>query len=192
MNIHTTNYENYSDYRRKIKSISDRILLLDVNYFPLQNFTQCKILGSKNNEYFLNIQIKPNNIERNINLEIIPDDEDDILDIACTCMDFQIRKEPCKHIYWFCKYNLKNHEMNPKLSSPSDLYEFLYYYLYLNKKIKGRNETCPICLEKIDYNIDNYICCIDYCQNAVHNVCWCKYQYISNSNKCVLCRNEID
>ena len=184
----------YANFKRKLKSISDRILLLDVNYYPVSNFTQCKILGSTNKEYCINIQIKPadmKNVE-NQNFDLLPDKEDDILDISCTCMDYQFRKKTCKHIYWFCRNSLRNSSMNPELSKPSELYEFLYYYLEIGYKIKGRNESCPICLEHIDYDNENYICCTEKCKNAVHNICWSRYKYISNSNNCVLCRNPLN
>jgi hypothetical protein len=171
-------------------------LLLDVNYYPITNFTQCKILGSKDKEYSINIQIKPLNMQNVSNDEnntdifkFLPDNEDDILDISCTCMDFQMRKLTCKHIYWFCNFSLRN--MNPAYCKTSNLYDFLYYYLRLSKQNKGRNEECPICLEHIDYDNENYICCQNSCKNAVHNICWSRYKYISNSDKCVLCRNPI-
>lgn len=189
MNTFIKDKEYYSNFRRKIKSISDRILLLDVNYYPVSNFTQCKILGSKDKEYSINIKIESNEIKKEDEKDYIIDKEDDKLNISCTCMDYQMRKLNCKHIYWFCKNSLKNENMHPELCKPSDLYEFLYNYLRINKNTKGRNENCPICLEEIDYDNENFICCVDSCGNAVHNICWSRYKYISDSNKCVICRN---
>jgi len=176
----------YRRFKRKLKSISERILLLDVNYYPSSNFVQSKILSQTNKEYCINIQVKSNDMCIT-NYEMLPDNENDILDITCNCMDFQMRKCICKHIYWFCRCNLNN-IIDPK---PRDLYDFLYKYLYVPKKIKGRNENCPICLEKIYYDNENYICCSDNCGNAVHNICWSRYKYISNISNCVLCRNPI-
>lgn len=181
MNINLDDNEYYSNFKRKLRSISDRILLLDVNYYPITNFVQCKLLGSKDKEYCLNIYIN----------SIVDTIDTDTIDISCTCMDFQMRKKICKHIYWFCRYSLKDIDMKPDLCKSSQLYEFLYNYLQIDKKIKGRNENCPICLDNIDYNNENFICCTDNCGNAVHNICWSRYKYISNSNKCVLCRNLI-
>lgn len=184
---------NYENFQRKLKSISERIILLDVNYYPISNFTQCKILGSKNKEYCINIEIKT--INKNINyenFELLSYSENDILNISCTCMDYQYRQRTCKHIYWFCRNSLRTPSMNPKLSKASELYEFLYYYLEIGYKIKGRNNDCPICLEKIDYDNENYICCREKCNNAVHNICWSRYKYISNCNNCVLCRYPIN
>jgi hypothetical protein len=186
MNIENYDDDFYSKYKRKLRSISDRILLLDLNYYPVPNFTQCKILGSTNKEYSINIKIKCDQ-----NTQILHGGE--LLDISCTCMDYQVRKKNCKHIYWFCRYNLKNDDMNPDSSNIMQLYEFLYYYLNLNLdiNIRGRNEDCPICLEKIDYDEQNSVCCVNNCGNAVHNICWSRYKYITNSDKCVLCRNII-
>jgi len=178
------NNEEYSRIKRKLKSLSERILLLDVNYYPIPNFAQCKILSSKNKEYSINIQVKHQNIEK--------DDENDTLDISCTCMDYQVRKNFCKHIFWFCRNSLNQSTMNPLDCKSSDLYEFVYYYLHVGlSKKKGRNENCPICLEKIYYESENYICCENNCGNAVHNICWSRYKYIGNTSKCVLCRKYI-
>lgn len=188
MNNFIKDKEYYSDFRRKIKSISDRILLLDVYYYPISNFTQCKILGSTDKEYCINIKINQNN-EKTENDQAITEDK---LNISCSCMDYQMRKQTCKHIYWFCRYSLKEKNMDPKCCKTSQLYEFLYNYLNINKSIKGRNENCPICLEKIDYNNENFICCVDSCGNAVHNICWSRYKYISDTNKCVFCRHPYD
>jgi hypothetical protein len=60
---------------------------------------------------------------------------------------------------------------------------------------KGRNKTCPICLENIDYKSQNVICCISGCRNAVHAMCWNRYYVASNRYAitrvaCVVCRGD--
>jgi hypothetical protein len=165
----------YQVFKRQSKSLSQRIILLDVKYEAIENIIICKILGSSNKEYKLTFYINDNN-----NKEI---------KVGCTCMDFRMRKCICKHLYWFGKTNLKS--IRPHNWNIYDIYEFLYFYLYLNKGVKGRNENCPICFEEIDYENEKVICCEYSCNNAVHNICWSRYKYANLDARCVCCRSYI-
>ena len=59
-------------------------------------------------------------------------------------------------------------------------------------KSHGRNDKCSICLEPIDYVNENTICCINRCNNSVHQFCWNKYNiYNGYPNRCVICRHSL-
>ena len=160
------NFPNFiDDYKRRIKSVTQRILLLEIKKRD-ENIIQCQIVGSKNNVYVITINnLKP----------------------TCNCADYNNRGVICKHIYWLGSKKLGH--MNPEYWKQEDISAFIENNKNSNYP-KGRNEACPICLELIDYKKELTICCLFECKNSVHSYCWNKYVDISKKTKCVCCRTE--
>ena len=166
-----------STFKRKLKSLTERILLIriqlvySINYMDGLDFT---MLGSTNKIY---------------NVKICRDSDSD-LNYSCNCPDYTFRKSICKHIYWIGTKFFNT--MDPQNWS------LLNYNLVINKNRinkntashTGRNEDCPICLEKINYQNESTICCIYQCYNSVHTICWGRYNDISGSTKCIFCRGN--
>jgi hypothetical protein len=174
------------DYKRRLKSLTQRILLIDANliYCNGYGYNNCifeeisgidfKILGATNKVY--NVQVWR---------------EYDHLNCMCSCLDYTMRNRNCKHIYWIGSKKFGN--MDPANWLIRDYKTLLteYWVEEENTKIyQGRNTDCPICLEDIDYYTDMIICCKYQCQNAVHANCWSRYYYISGKTNCVVCRAD--
>lgn len=160
--------DNYiNDWNRRVKSLRERILLLDVS--KRGDNVECDILSQSNKQY--KITINPNSQQYNI---------------TCTCPDFCIRHVTCKHIYWL-GYKKMGYKVPEEWTRES--VEKLVDDHLLGTKIQGRNECCPICLENIDYIAEDTICCESECYNSVHKMCWVRYFSISYSRKCVICRS---
>jgi len=223
-------YQN--DKNRRMRSISQRILLIDVEiHKQVYNHTHviCKILGSTNKMYtidifynynYAEIDLGSESAESDLNAESELDGYDNEyayneytyneytyneyayneytdftntdrgeVNVYCSCPDFQHRNTICKHIYWF---GIKKIGIfNPRHWRPRDISIFIQNHLYVYHMYPtGRNDTCPICLEKIDYQDEDEftICCVNSCNNSVHVACWQRYYNISYSNECVMCR----
>jgi len=162
-------------FKRKLKSLTERILLIrfqllySITYRDGIEFT---MLGSSNKIY---------------NVKILRDSD---LHCSCNCPDYKFRGTTCKHIYWIGTKFFNT--MDPINWSLSD-YNFIIDTYRINKNTAGhigRNENCPICLEKINYQTESTICCIYQCYNSVHTICWGGYNDISGSTKCVFCRTN--
>lgn len=112
------------------------------------------------------------------------------IDVYCSCPDFTIRNNICKHMYWLGAKKIGI--LNPTYWEYNHLQSFINNNLYVYQMFpKGRNETCPICLEKLDYADEYTVCCNIGCHNSVHLSCWDKYYYISYSDSCVVCRTKM-
>jgi hypothetical protein len=169
-----------NDNKRRLKSLTERILLIDADVIYVNSSYDncisgiyCKILGASNKIYIVEVW-----------------KEYDYINSICSCPDFIIRNCTCKHIYWLgskkfdcldpCEWSVEN-------------YNSLIREYWLNEtdyNIIGRNETCPICLDDIDYENDMTICCKYECYNAVHSVCWSRLYSISGKTNCVICRTD--
>jgi len=174
-------------YKRRWRSITDRILLLDISFETKKDNNidqeiyykiESKILGSKNKEYTISIVSDHESIGSYLNES----------SCKCSCPDFTCGKNICKHLYWF-SYKFM-HDIHP------DRWNFYHVSNLINLlrnrsiKIKGRNDMCSICLEEIDYDKENTICCVENCNNSVHQFCWNKYNIFNlYKNTCVICRN---
>jgi hypothetical protein len=172
--------EYLSEYKRKVKSLSENIYLEGV-IIEFAHVTQFLIYSATKKHYC--ISIKPCK---------------DKLKIACDCPDFQRRKMYCKHIYWLGikQFNKENPAtwMNEDIDTYLKNYYSLYGYshwTYPEGILYGNNDICPICLDKIDYNNEFTLCCKKGCNNSVHVMCWNNYQDVSQSYKCVLCRKQL-
>ena len=156
-----------STFKRKLKSLTERILLIriqlvySINYMDGVDFT---MLGSTNKIY---------------NVKICRDSD---LNYSCNCPDYTFRNNICKHIYWIGTKFFNT--MDPQNWSLSD-YNLVINKNRINKNTSGhtgRNEDCPICLEKINYQTESTICCTYQCYNSVHTICWGRYNDISGLN----------
>jgi hypothetical protein len=174
----TLNINNVFTFKRKLRSLTERILLIkldllySINYIDGIEFT---ILGSSNKIY---------------NVEIWRDSD---LHYSCNCPDYKFRETTCKHIYWIGTKFFNT--MDPVKWDLLD-YNFIINNYLINQNIEnynihiGRNEDCPVCLEKIDYQTESTICCIHECYNSVHTICWGRYNDISGSTQCIFCRAD--
>ena len=78
------------DYHRRLKSISQKFLLIGIETTDF-NIIYCKLVGTSNRIYTIKIELY-----RSSNL-VIPN---------CNCPDCTIRKVTCKHMYWFGRKKL--------------------------------------------------------------------------------------
>ncbi len=165
--------------KRKLKSITERILFIDsyliYNKSNYVESVKCKILGSRNILYNLTIW---KDINSNIHCK-------------CSCPDNSLKKNKCKHIYWFGTQ--KFGFMDSKFWSEELYDDFISknWILDYNNNSREKNTNCPICLETINYNNEETIRCRLICNNSIHTICWNRYRYISGKTQCVFCRNEL-
>jgi len=167
-------------YKRKLRSLTERILLIRAELLYYMNYIEgidFTILGSSNKIY---------NVEIWRNLIVEPNTYD--ICYSCSCPDHQFRGNICKHVYWVGTKFF--HTMDPENWSLLDYNRIITKYWINENKADhtGRNEDCPICLETINYQTESTICCTYECYNAVHAVCWGRYNDISGSTKCIFCR----
>ena len=165
-----------NDYKRRLRSLTERILLIDADIIYVNDILisgiDCKILGASNKIYIIEVW-----------------KEYDTINTMCNCPDYTIRNNICKHIYWLgskkfdcmdpCEWSVENY--NSLIAE--------YWANKIDYSI-GRNETCPICLDDIDYESETTICCKYECYNAVHSVCWSRLYSISGKTNCVICRTD--
>ena len=156
-------------YKRKIKSVSQQIFLLDTKKISNGDIL-CQILGSKNKIYNISFDMNTTN-----------------LTYKCNCPDFTIRNKTCKHLYWIGITYLT--KIDPLDWNSNDVNAF-YDRNNLNFYPNGRNECCAICLENIDYDKELTICCVSQCKNSVHTDCWNSYFKLAKTTSCVYCRYE--
>lgn len=178
-------------YIRRQRALTDPIAFMDMEINENRNFI-FKILGTRKNVY--TVTFGNNNT-------------------TCSCGDFCIRKNICKHIYYVCEKifsisyeslclsdfdNLKQKVTNklPHLSNilanSSDLNR--YKHLLQKKddndndnKTTYRNDSCLICLTDFDKNESLFTCKI--CLNAVHDNCFSKWKIYKKNGNCILCRS---
>lgn len=156
--------------QRELRAITQRILLLNVDCTSELSLS-VNILGASNKEYII----------------YLTKETDDTVKFECTCPDFKIRHQICKHLYWFGHKQMYN-------THPSNwncyLFNKLYTYYNTAKLLQehGRNNICGICLESIDYNIENAVCCTLGCKNSVHTICWYRLLSTTHMNRCIYCR----
>jgi hypothetical protein len=165
---------NYlSDYQRRVKSLTQRFLLIGINVIDNDTIC-CNILGSSGQIYTIEIVV-----EKHLGKILA----------HCNCPDCAIRKVNCKHMYWFGTKKLGVADPCQWTSELLDFFIVNNSQFYDNYAI-GRNEVCPICLETMDYKTEHTICCTETCQNSVHAICWKRYHFTSFSNQCVVCRSN--
>lgn len=134
---------------------------------------------------------------------------------VCSCPDYKLRKNICKHIYFILTKLLNNisvydwlkidkldnikdklNKMLPQLNVKPDDYYIKLYEKHLNGVNENnletkyrRNDDCCICISKIENNDTVIVCQI--CSNALHYNCWNRWKEVKNDTLCVYCRNII-
>lgn len=159
-NVENVGKEENIGKKKNIKTLTDNVLYIN-----------CKIVGSTNKVY---------------NIKLL--EENNKLECSCSCLDFTIRKNYCKHLYWF---GLKKFGKIDPSEWTTDMYYNLLYETFINQKTYRKNKNCPICLEKIDYENETTINCINTCLNSVHAECWSRNVTITSNTNCVVCRSAI-
>lgn len=179
LNEKMSSYNKEVDENKRIKrSLRENITVLDI-YCEIthngKNIINAQISGNKKNIYFIKIKCCPQNKK---------------IRYSCSCPDFIHRNDIiCKHLYFFGKKYFN--KTSPNYWKLDDLVNVIIKYSDYDIFPKGKNEKCPICLENINYNIENTINCMDECRNSVHGSCWYKYVFASYKYNCVMCRTEL-
>jgi hypothetical protein len=156
---------------RQQKGLTQRMFLSHIHVHDRNN-VECHILSSSAKTY-----------------KVIMYDYRTNFKISCSCPDFVYKRTVCKHMYWLGTKKIGTALPNEWSPEMIDTFVSKTYFPYLTTSF-GRNEECPICLEQLDYENDDTICCVTGCSNAVHATCWNKYYYYSMTNKCVVCRTR--
>ena len=211
--LEADDFKNYlGDYKRRMRSLHQRIYLLTIHVFD-NNLVKLDVMGSSRNIYTITITYVRNtdheivsNTDReivsNTDREIVTDsfntnrEIDDVIDdesviVECNCPDSTLTKHICKHIYWL---GIKQFGVTyPKYWKRRHIDEFICRHIskYKNRDGEtGRNDTCPICFEEINYGNQLTLQCKEQCRNSFHTLCWKKYYFTSYSDKCVICRSN--
>lgn len=184
-NIDTIELQEYTneDYKRKLRSLTQRILLIDTSVIyngeQISDIDEIsgldfKVLGSTSKIYMVQVWRELYNIN-----------------CSCSCKDYTMRRRNCKHIYWLGSKKFGN--IDPIYWSINTYKNIIADCWIKEESLKykvGRNENCPICLDIIDYENDMTICCKYQCNNAVHAICWCRFYNVSGKTNCVICRED--
>lgn len=171
------------DYKRRLRSLTQMILLVDSSviydvdnngYLDEISGVDFKVLGASNKMYVVQVWRELYRVN-----------------CSCSCMDYTMRNRHCKHIYWIG--SKKFGHTDPVYWSISNYKNIIADIWIKEESLKyniGRNETCPICLDYIDYENDMTVCCKYQCNNAVHSICWCRFYNVSGKTTCVMCRED--
>ena len=163
---------------RKQRGLSERIYLLDAKFdSDVWNLT---IKGQSKSVY-----------------KIILSNEN----VKCKCMDFNIRKNVCKHMYFILGRILKDCKILNKIKCVSDIednFDDISFNLknILSKHVSNitntndleydNKECCSICFEEFgDESVEQ---CQLSCKNVFHTECI--NLWLSNNNSCPLCRSS--
>lgn len=182
---------------RKDRAFKEKIFLIEA-IEPDEDQTELvreyRVMGNSGNLYTVTIQANP----------------------KCTCLDFRMRQNKCKHLYFILMRVMKVNDENKKTYTKKDLQTMfnnippITRNLMINKAIQTKYEKmctiettktstfveqkpitetdlCPICLDSLLGGELDY--CKDYCGNSIHQKCfkmWCK----QNKPICVFCRGD--
>ena len=158
------------EVKRWCRSHIQRILLFDVKQVNANKLC-ITLLGASNIEYQITLKRDCENRE---------------ITYKCSCPDFMYRNIVCKHLYWLSHKEMRN--LHPDEWDDS-IYQLLLFRYSCMFQEKGRNDTCGICLEEIDYDTEHVICCTTGCQNAIHGICWNRFMSKTNNDLCIYCRD---
>ena len=161
---------------RKQRGLSERIYLLDANFDS--DIWSLTVKGQSKSVY-----------------KIILSNEK----VKCKCMDFNIRKNVCKHMYFILGRILKDSKIINKIKSVADIEENFNDISLNLKNILSKHVSNNI----IDFEYDNKECCsicfeefgdesVEQCQLSCKNVFHteCINLWLSNNNSCPLCRSS--
>jgi hypothetical protein len=158
--------------QRRWRGLTERMLLVGIDVATNDSIT-CQVLSPSNNNVY--------------NVKIVSYPLMDKVITYCDCPDSFHRGIHCKHIYWLAIKRIGT--VNPFHWTPRAIEHFVASHIGQISQ-RGKNDTCPICLEYIDYEYDFTVCCGQSCGNSVHAICWKRYYFASFSDQCVLCREN--
>lgn len=182
--LNTYSYSNEEYNSRQQKAIQQEMSLLKTvimnRNFPETNeddetmidIIKCSIVNIKTNKVYT---VKISSDMFGINTQ-------------CSCPDYEFKKNTCKHIYWLGCWYIGN--IDPEQWSENHINTFLRSQIKF-LEFRGRNDDCPICLEKINFLSENTICCLVGCRHSFHDSCWYKYYSVSRNKNCVMCRKNL-
>ena len=118
--------------------------------------------------------------------------------MKCTCMDFVLHSNPCKHIFFILgrvgkiKWDVVQNLLIK--NETKSLQTILSHCVIILKsmmmvRVNGNGEDCPICLETLEESKDNFFSC-PTCKQLLHDTCFEVWQLTSSS--CPLCRRLIE
>lgn len=115
---------------------------------------------------------------------------------SCTCMDFILREQCCKHLFFIIIKVLKSTHTHPTYAeilsllearkNNNDEHKTITVPLGQRKEITEETE-CPICMDKL-HGDEELLWCDVMCGNAVHRQCMMAFTKFSKKWACVLCR----
>lgn len=175
-----------ADLRKRYKAQREYFYLLDVSDVTIKadechHCDQCDEYDS-----LVCVIQTENDKEYHITIANYMDEEE--IKISCTCPDFKYRQKICKHIYWLGHSKIGH--LDPHEWTHSMITQFCTLYKDTINPCIGRNDTCPICFEDIDYTTEKTVCCVHSCWNSTHSKCWIRYYLSSHNTRCVLCRHK--
>uniref|UniRef100_A0A6C0DZH0 SWIM-type domain-containing protein n=1 Tax=viral metagenome TaxID=1070528 RepID=A0A6C0DZH0_9ZZZZ len=163
--------------KRKLKSIWQNIVLQSI-YCKHESdhniVTYFNVIGASGNIYTITVRC---------------DTQTEEIMYSCTCPDFCYRQRECKHLYWISKNAYE--AQNPNQWQIYDILEVWSNNVSSWEYPHGRNDTCPICIDNIDYHNERTLCCISECYNSMHYNCWWRYNKASRDFKCTICRTYL-
>lgn len=161
------------------RALNERIYLLKAE--QLSNNWRFEVKGQSNKIYKVNI---------------INSDK-----CTCTCMDFILRKNACKHLIFITEriakislityYMINNNQLdsvNFDLLSDKLKDKLISKPIQTDdsKRIAGADEECFICFESLSG--ETLVQCITTCKNYFHDECL--KIWLNNNNTCPLCRAQ--
>ena len=161
--------------QRQQRSKHPRIRLTSIVINDNSSIT-CTVMGTKSKEYLVDILYHENH-------------NDAFVHALCTCPDYVIRGNVCKHLYSVGNNHIGN--IDPSKWTPYEIDNFVCRHFHLCEQVVGRNTCCPICFENIDYSTQQTRCCLHGCYNSVHAICWKKYYCTRFCDKCIICRKPL-
>lgn len=177
------NKYKFNCYKRRLKSLTEPILLLTTSNIYKYNF-----YGEIDSDFIIGILFKILGTSNKI-YDVQVWNTYGIINYSCTCPDYMMKNNVCKHIYWLG--NLKFNSMNTCNWNTEEYNGIILENWIVENNYIGRNDTCPICLDGIDYENEMTLCCIYQCQNSVHSECWKKFYNMTDKKACVMCRANI-
>jgi hypothetical protein len=105
--------------------------------------------------------------------------------ITCTCMDYKLRKNYCKHIYFIFVNVFK---IVPDISKEYTIDELVKLHeSFIDHVIDSpRNDECCICFEPLTKPV---VC--GTCSNGFHQTCINSMVQVSKKHNCPLCRSSM-
>jgi hypothetical protein len=157
------------DQSRVTRSKTQKMYLLGTNKLEDLNWV-FDVQGSTGKNYKINIQENKS---------------------TCTCIDFKLRKNTCKHIMFISTRVLKQNDIAVKMtkSLSESLENIVEKYKNVVESVSEqihKEDTCVICYE--DYQSTDKCDFCEICKNGFH--CKCMEIWLKQQNNCPLCRSS--